>query len=68
MMLDQAQHQTTWTSGDFNHDSQINADDWTMLAYAVAYSAGQPYSAALASPLLSSAQAADELLSSDNSN
>jgi RHS repeat-associated protein len=37
MMLGQAQHGTRWQDGNFNYDSQVDADDWMKLAYALAY-------------------------------
>ena len=41
MMLGQAQSGTRWQDGNFNYDTQVNADDWIKFAYAVAYSRGQ---------------------------
>lgn len=41
IMLGQSQHGTRWQDGNFNYDTQVNADDWIKLMYAVAYSKGQ---------------------------
>ncbi len=41
IMLGQSQHGTRWQDGNFNYDTQVNADDWIELMYAVAYSKGQ---------------------------
>jgi hypothetical protein len=44
MLLGQAQQKTNWSAGNFNYDTQINADDSIIFIYALAYSGGRNYS------------------------
>lgn len=41
MQAGQLQHATTWSAGNFNYDTKINADDWMLMAIGAAYSAGK---------------------------
>jgi hypothetical protein len=41
MLLGQAQGGTRWQDGNFNYDTQVNADDWIKFMYVNAYSNGQ---------------------------
>jgi hypothetical protein len=44
VMLGQATGGTRWQDGNFNYDPYVNADDWSKLMYAVAYSQDQQFS------------------------
>ncbi|HEY1686825.1 MAG TPA: right-handed parallel beta-helix repeat-containing protein [Tepidisphaeraceae bacterium] len=47
VMLGQAQNGTRWQDGNFNYGTQVNADDWMKLFYALALSKGQMRPAAV---------------------
>jgi hypothetical protein len=64
MLLGQARQQTTWSVDDFDHDNQINADDWAEFSYALAYSEGKPYQATISTASLSAADDTGNLLMS----
>lgn len=40
IMTGQAKHATRWQDGNFNYDTQIDADDWMKAAYGIAVSKG----------------------------
>lgn len=63
MALGQAKSNTDWSAGNFNYDTQINADDWMIFNYAVAYSNGRNYTNVFgSSAVLESATQMDNLL------
>lgn len=69
IMLGQAQHKTTWQAGNFNYDTQVDADDYVEFAYALAYSAGRSYSSVFAAgAALQSEQDVNQILSPTDQN
>lgn len=62
MLLGQSQHTTRWQDGNFNYDTQVNADDWIQFMYVNAYAHQQML------PAVVPAFAQSELASAKNLN